>query len=97
MRSLHHCLDTVRLFPVLSRTCRLDDFRRARLLGSLQYWAGRLEVMVLNGAQCAIELVNKWGASGDLKAGYIIVGDTIEILHERAQAIAVRGNEHRPT
>jgi len=56
----------------------------------------RLEVMVLYRAKRAIELVNKWRASRDLKAGYIVVGDSIEILHESAQAIAVRGNEHRP-
>jgi hypothetical protein len=52
---------------------------------------------VLNGAEFAIERVNKWGASRHLNAGYIVVGDSIEILHKRAQAIAVRGDEHRPT
>jgi hypothetical protein len=52
---------------------------------------------VLNGAECAIELVNKWGASRDIEVGYIVVGDAIEILHKRPQAIAVRGNEYRPT
>jgi hypothetical protein len=50
--------------------------------------------MVLNGAKRAIEFVN--GASRDLKAGYVVVGDSIEMLHKRAQAIAVRGNEHCP-
>ena len=51
---------------------------------------------MLNRAKRVIELVNKWGASRDLEAGYVVVGDPIEILHKRAQAIAVRGDEHRP-
>lgn len=50
--------------------------------------------MVLYRTTRAVELVNKWGASRDLEAGYIVVSDSIEILHKRAQAIAVRGNEH---
>ena len=52
---------------------------------------------MFDGAKRAIQRVNKWGASWDLKARYLVVGDLIEILHKRAQTIAVRGNEHRPT
>ena len=51
--------------------------------------------MVLDRAKRPIERANE-GASRDLEAGYIVVGDPIEILHKRAQAIAVRGDEHRP-
>jgi hypothetical protein len=96
-----------RVYGLVNRTnliihagVELGHFRRIRgcaFSEALRHRSDRLEVMVLNRAKRAIELVNKWGASGDLKAGYIVVSDSIKILHKRAQAIAVRGNEHRPT
>jgi hypothetical protein len=53
--------------------------------------------MVLDGAERIIQPVNKWDAGRDLKTGYLGVGDSIEVLYECAEAIAVRRNEHRPT
>lgn len=40
--------------------------------------------MVFDGMERAIQHVNKWGASRNLKAGYVVVADSIDILHERA-------------
>src|SRR5690606_19029406 len=64
--------------------------RRARL--------GRLGVEVARGpggAEVVVELVDERDTGGDVEIRDLVVGDAVEVLHEGAQRIAVRGHEHR--
>src|SRR5690606_38466101 len=62
--------------------------RRARL--------GRLGVEVARGpggAEVVVELVDERDAGRDVEIRDLVVGDAVEVLHEGAQRVAVRGDE----
>src|SRR6185295_17778557 len=61
---------------------------RRRRLGVAEV-AGRLR------AQARIELVDQWDAGRDVQLEDSIFGQAVEVLHERAQRVAVGGHEHR--
>src|SRR5690242_8317251 len=46
------------------------------------------------GAQVVVELVAQRDAGGDVQARDVLVGDAVELLDERAQRVAVRGQQH---
>ena len=49
---------------------------------------------VSDGHQVFVESVNEGNASGDVELGDGVVGDAVEVLDQRAQGVAVRGNQH---
>ena len=44
--------------------------------------------------QPVVELVDEWNSGRDVQLDDVLVADVVEILHQRAQAVAVRGNQH---
>ena len=56
---------------------------------------GRIaEVVVADRLEVVVELVDERDAGRDVQLDDLRLGDVVEILHERAQAVAVRGDEH---
>src|SRR5262249_7874294 len=52
------------------------------------------EVVVAEGTQRLVELVDERDAGGNVQPHDVLLGDPVEVLHERAQAVAVGGDEH---
>ena len=48
----------------------------------------------LGGPGVVVELVDERDAGGDVEAGDVVVGDAVEVLHQRPQAVAVGGHQH---
>ena len=51
--------------------------------------------LLLERAELVVELVDERHAGRDVELGDVVVGDAVEVLHERPQAVAVGGDEHR--
>ncbi|HET7130973.1 MAG TPA: 2,3-bisphosphoglycerate-dependent phosphoglycerate mutase, partial [Gammaproteobacteria bacterium] len=51
-------------------------------------------ILRARGHELGVELVEPRHAGGDVELGDLVVGNPLEHLHERAQAVAVRGHEH---
>ena len=49
-----------------------------------------------HGPQIAVQFVHQGHAGRDLQFQDIIVGDSVEIFDERAQAVSVRGDDPPP-
>src|SRR5690606_36671133 len=56
----------------------------------------RVEVAaaLLDRLEVLVELVDERLAGGDVQARDVLVGDAVEVLHQRAQRVAVGGDEH---
>ena len=63
---------------------------RGRFLGGL----GVAEVVVAQRLQLLVELVDERDAGRDVELDDLVVADVVEILHQRAQAVAVRRDQH---
>ena len=49
---------------------------------------------VFDGHKVLVESVHEGNASGDVELGDCVVGDAVEVLDQRAQGVAMRGNQH---
>ena len=58
--------------------------------------SGQFQIMALEGSKRGIQLVNERNTCRDLEAGYVVVSDSIEILHQSAEAVAVPRDKHGP-
>src|SRR5438093_1590248 len=67
----------------------LRGHRRHRRLDPLRI----AEVAMANGPEVAVELVDERRARRDVQADDLLVGDTVEVFHERPQAVAMGGHE----
>src|SRR5215471_6357850 len=55
---------------------------------------GVAEVIMLQRLQLAVELVDERLAGRDVETNDLLVGDVVEILDQRPQAVAVRSDDH---
>src|SRR3954451_20955291 len=63
--------------------------RLRRLLHGL----GIAEVARTGGSQVLVELVHQGDAGRDVETDDVVVGDAVEVLHQRPQRVAVRGDQ----
>ncbi|KAJ8525203.1 hypothetical protein ON010_g15912 [Phytophthora cinnamomi] len=51
-------------------------------------------VLVRNGLEVLVQVVHERRARGDVEARDLVLRDVVQVLDQRAQAVAVRGNDH---
>jgi hypothetical protein len=85
--------DTIaRQAPVASdlRAALVGDAAAASLAAS----GSRYSPPACDRAQVVVEVVAQRDAGRDVEAGDVLVGDAVEVLDQRAQRVAVRGDQH---
>ena len=84
----------LRLCAVFTLLFRLALVRDRGLRGGYRF--GVAEVVVLYGLQLVVQFVDERHSGRDVELDYVLLRYAVEVLYERAEAVAVRGDYYAP-